>query len=111
MTNDLHTRRCVSCEGGAEALRPEEVKKYISEVPEWHADPDAAKIARNFKFKNFTEAMAFLNRVAAIAEEENHHPDMHAYYNKVTLELSTHAIGGLSENDFIVAAKIDALRG
>ena len=55
--------------------------------------------------------MAFLNRVAAIAEEENHHPDMHAYYNKVTLELSTHAIGASSENDFIVAAKIDALRG
>lgn len=110
MPSILHKKRCVPCEGGAKPLSPDEVKKYLAEVPEWHADPSSSKISRTWKFKNFIETMAFLNRVAEIAESENHHPDMHASYNKVMLELSTHAIGGLSESDFILAAKIDALR-
>jgi 4a-hydroxytetrahydrobiopterin dehydratase len=66
-------------------------------------------LQREFKFKNFIEAMKFINQVAVIAEEEGHHPDIYVFYNKVKLQLTTHAIGGLSLNDFIVAAKVDAL--
>ncbi|HLD71755.1 MAG TPA: 4a-hydroxytetrahydrobiopterin dehydratase [Candidatus Peribacteraceae bacterium] len=109
MSTNLLKKKCVPCEGGAQPLSPEDVKKYISEVSEWHADPEVKSIGRQFKFGTFMDAIAFINAVAALAEEENHHPNIHAYYNKVTLNLSTHAIGGLSENDFILAAKIDAL--
>ena len=110
MAKNLLQKKCVPCEGGAQPLSPEDVKKYISEVSEWHADPEVKSISRQFKLASFDDAIAFINAVAAIAEEEDHHPDIHAYYNKVTLELSTHAIGGLSENDFSLAAKIDALK-
>ncbi len=67
------------------------------------------KISRNFKFKDFKESMRFVNEVADIAEGEGHHPDIHIYYNKVDIELITHEVGGLTENDFIVAAKIDRI--
>ncbi len=69
----------------------------------------AHKIRRQFKFKNFREAISFINKVAEIAEKEGHHPDIYIFYNKVQLDLFTHAVGGLSENDFIMAAKINAL--
>ncbi|MDP3795077.1 MAG: 4a-hydroxytetrahydrobiopterin dehydratase [bacterium] len=70
---------------------------------------DETKIRREFTFRDFPEAMAFVNKVAQLAESENHHPDMHIFYSRVVIELWTHAIGGLSENDFIVAAKIEEL--
>lgn len=86
----------------------EEAQSYIDENPDWILDADAKKISKEFKFKDFIGAINFVNLVADIAEEEGHHPDIHIDYNKVNLELWTHAINGLSENDFILAAKIDA---
>lgn len=89
-------------------MAQEEAKKMMAELhSDWELKED--KIEREFKFKDFREAMSFVNKVAEIAEGEGHHPDMEIKYNKVEIELSTHAIHGLSENDFIVAAKIDKL--
>ena len=85
-----------------------QIAEYLPQVQGWEFVDDK-KIARNFKFKNFAEAMQFVNRVAEIAESEGHHPDIHIFYDSVKLEFETHAIGGLSENDFIVASKINAL--
>lgn len=83
-----------------------EVKKYLEEVPGWRASGDFKKISREFKFENFKEVMKFVNKAAEIAESEGHHPDFHIFYNRVNIELWTHAVQGLSKNDFIVAAKI-----
>ncbi|MBI4098792.1 MAG: 4a-hydroxytetrahydrobiopterin dehydratase, partial [Candidatus Magasanikbacteria bacterium] len=87
----------------------ERVEELLRDVYEWSADAEYKKIERVFKFKDFKEAMVFVNHVADIAEAEGHHPDITINWNKVALSLSTHSIGGLSENDFIVAAKINAL--
>jgi 4a-hydroxytetrahydrobiopterin dehydratase len=78
-------------------------------VPGWELQPDEQKLVRSFKFKDFKEAMAFVNRVADLAEAEGHHPDILISWNRVRLELTTHAIKGLSENDFIMAARIGEL--
>lgn len=75
----------------------------------WDMTKDAKLLTQTFTFANFVEAMKFVDQVADIAESEGHHPNIHIFYNKVTLELTTHAIGGLSENDFILASKIDTL--
>ncbi len=89
----------------------EDEDKYIAQVSEWELNRGAThKLEREFKFKNFKTALAFVNKVGAIAESEGHHPDIHIYYSKVLLELYTHAIGGLSENDFIIAAKINVMK-
>ena len=116
--NNLLKKKCVPCEGGAKPITHEAVLKYMEQVPSWKLTEDpspnlqkfgmGAKISKEFKFKDFIGAINFVERVADLAEMEGHHPDIHIYYNKVVLELSTHAIGGLSLNDFILAAKIDA---
>lgn len=107
MCMDLTLKKCVPCEGGMPPFTEAEVNRYISQIPNWEV-LDFKKIRREFKFKDFKEAIAFVNRVADIAEAEGHHPDILVYqWNKVRIELSTHAIGGLSENDFILAAKIN----
>lgn len=103
----LTQKHCVPCEGGTQPLLKREAHEYHKEVPEWKLHQKS--IEREFKFKNFKESMAFVNKVAEIAEEEGHHPDTYIFYNRVRLQLSTHAIGGLSTNDFIVAAKVDRL--
>ncbi len=108
--NDLLKKVCVPCEGGAEPLKFGEVQDYMPEVLGWVLSEDAKKISKEFKFKDFIGAINFVERVADVAESENHHPDIHVYYNKVVLELWTHAIGGLSENDFIVAAKVEQVK-
>lgn len=90
-------------------LTREEAEKYLHDMPGWMLWPDGKTISKSFKFKDFKSAFAFAGSVAAIAEEENHHPDLLVSWGRVEIELSTHAIGGLSENDFIVAAKIDAI--
>lgn len=87
----------------------EEAERYLPEVPGWTLAPDGTKISREFEFENFKGAMRFVNAVADIAESEGHHPDIYVFWNRVKFELSTHAIGGLSENDFILAAKIAKL--
>ncbi len=108
---DLTQKKCVPCEGGTPPMRPEEAMRLQQQVKDWHLLTlnGIATIEKKFKFKDFAEAMKFVNKVAAIAEEEGHHPDIKISWNKVTLQLTTHAIKGLSENDFIMAAKIDTL--
>ena len=109
MKNALAKKKCIPCEGGVAPLSPKEAKIYIPHVKGWKLDAKGKEISRTFTFKNFVKAMAFVSAVAKIAEKENHHPDIHIFYNKVTLDLSTHAIKGLSENDFILAAKVDGI--
>lgn len=91
------------------ALSPAAVAKLLKEVPKWKVDAASKSILRTFAFKDYYGTMGFVNAVAAIAHAEDHHPDMAVGYNKVTVLFSTHSVGGLSENDFIGAAKIDAL--
>lgn len=106
---DLISKKCVPCEGGMPSLTHAEIGEYMPQVKEWQCEDDK-KIFREFKFKNFKEAMEFVNKVAGIAEEEGHHPDLFIHsWNKVRITLWTHAIDGLSENDFILAAKINKL--
>lgn|SRR3989338_2328017 len=106
----LDQKHCVPCEGGVAPLAGEELNNYLKAVPNWQLDGDKKKIRREFTFKNFKDALAFINKVGAIAEDEQHHPDIFLHdYKLVTINLWTHAIGGLSENDFILAAKIDNL--
>lgn len=106
--NNLSKQKCVPCEGGTPPLTKEESEKLLAQVSDqWKLNEKS--ISADFKFKNFKESMAFINKVADIAESEGHHPDIYIYYAKVRLELSTHAIGGLSINDFIMASKIDTL--
>lgn len=105
----LTKKKCVQCEGGVPPLRDEEVNMYRKLVhSDWQAK-EGKKIVREFKFINFVHALAFVNRISELAENEGHHPDLHVGYGYCTVELWTHAINGLSENDFIVAAKIDEL--
>jgi len=102
---DLTQKKCVPCDGGIPKLGPDEAELLLKEVPSWHIEDK--KLHKLFKFKNFNKAMAFINRMADIAEMEGHHPDFHVHYNRVEVEIWTHAIDGLSENDFILAAKLD----
>lgn len=89
-------------------LTQEEIKNYLAQVPTWEF-LETGKIIKEFKFEDFLKAMEFVNKVAAIAESEGHHPDIAISYNKVEITLWTHFVNGLSENDFIVAAKIDTI--
>jgi len=107
--SDLAAKRCVPCEGGVKPMNLDEARKMLSELHDWQLDDSGKEIARNYKFKNYYETMAFVNALAWVAHREDHHPDLQVGYNRVEVRFSTHAIGGLSENDFICAAKIDAL--
>lgn len=102
----LEERRCVPCEGGTMPLTIQEAETLMKDLSGWALSPSAKKISKTFKFKDFAEALAFTNTVGAIAEAEGHHPDLMLAWGKVGIELTTHAIGGLSVNDFILAAKI-----
>jgi 4a-hydroxytetrahydrobiopterin dehydratase len=108
--NDLRNKKCVPCEGGVPAVSREEAEKLLEDLPGWRLSDDGIRIRREWVVKDFMAGLDFFNRVAELAEEEGHHPDVHlAGYRNVSIELWTHAIGGLSENDFITAAKIDEL--
>lgn len=106
---NLSDKKCAACEGGTPPLEAERVKEYMAELNGGWGVLDKKKIKKEFKFKNFKEAIIFVNKIAEIAESEGHHPDIHIFYNQVIIELWTHAVGGLSENDFIMASKIDKL--
>jgi 4a-hydroxytetrahydrobiopterin dehydratase len=107
---ELSSQHCKPCEGGVEPYTPEQAQQQLQEVPGWKLTHDGKAIRRDWKAKDFEAAFDFLGRVAQIAELEGHHPDLHLEgYRNVWIELTTHAIGGLSENDFILAAKIDQL--
>ena len=105
---ELENKKCIPCEGGVPPLTEEEVLEYITVVKGW-VIKDNKKITKKYNFVNFKHTMSFVNEVARIADEEGHHPVMHVYFGSVEIELWTHAIDGLSENDFILAAKIDRL--
>ncbi len=107
--SDLVTKHCRPCEGGVEALGSAEVRRLLSGFPGWNVNDAGDEIRRTFQFKNYHEVMAFVNAVAWMAHRENHHPDLEVGFKKVVVRYSTHAIEGLSENDFICAAKVDAL--
>lgn len=107
MCMHLSEKKCVACEGGTVPLNQVEAGVLVQQVNDWRLSHDARTLTRDFSFPNFAEALAFVNQVGAIAESEGHHPDIALGWGKVTVSLTTHAIGGLSENDFIVAAKID----
>jgi 4a-hydroxytetrahydrobiopterin dehydratase len=105
--NELRQKRCVSCESGVPALPADRIRALLGSVPEWKL-VDGKRIRRDWRVRDFAEAMAFFSEVADIAETEDHHPDLHLVgYRNVTIEIWTHAVGGLTENDFILAAKID----
>ncbi len=107
---ELTHRRCKACEGGVPPLSAEQVRDYLKAVPEWELTDDGRRIFREWRVKDFLAALDFFNRIGRVAEEEDHHPDLHLVgYRNVTVEIWTHALGGLSENDFILAAKIDQL--
>jgi 4a-hydroxytetrahydrobiopterin dehydratase len=108
---ELARKKCVPCEGGVPPLTYDAANKLLAQLDkEWMVIDDAHLLTKHFSFKDFKETMHFVNKVADIAEEEGHHPDMTVTYGGVTIELMTHAIGGLSENDFILAAKIDEIK-
>ncbi len=106
---DLAQKKCEPCEGGVAPLTPPQFGNYLDQVPEWSV-VDNKMIERLYKFKDFAQALEFVNNVGAIAEGEGHHPDIFLHgWNKVKITLWTHAIGGLSLNDFIIAKKIDEI--
>ncbi|HEV3167175.1 MAG TPA: 4a-hydroxytetrahydrobiopterin dehydratase [Isosphaeraceae bacterium] len=103
----LTQKHCTPCEGGLPPLTKEHVSDLLTAVPGWKLTADGKAIRHEWRAKDFMAAIEFFNKVAAIAEEEDHHPDLHLQgYRNVAIELSTHAIDGLSGNDFILAAKI-----
>jgi 4a-hydroxytetrahydrobiopterin dehydratase len=107
---DLARKRCVPCEGGVPRLERAEAEQLAAGLPGWTLSADGLRIRKEWTLKNFMAGIDFFNTVADLAEKEGHHPDLHLVgYRKAAIELTTHAIDGLSENDFILAAKIDML--
>ena len=105
----LSEKHCKACEGGISPLTCKEAEVLLKKVVNWELNKEGTEIRRTFSFKNYYHTMAFVNALAYIANIENHHPDLEVSYNRCIVRYSTHAIGGLSENDFICAAKADAL--
>ena len=107
MSDDLSEKRCLPCEGGVEALTPETVKKQVAALQgAWQVNADSTEISRKFEFQNYYHTMAFVNAIAWLAHHENHHPDLEVCYGHCLIRYSTHAIKGLSLNDFICASKV-----
>jgi 4a-hydroxytetrahydrobiopterin dehydratase len=106
---ELAQKHCKPCEGGSQPLGEDAVKALLASCPEWETCDEGKAIQRHFRFADFHQTMAFTNAVAWIAHREDHHPDISLGYNHCTVKYSTHAVNGLSENDFICAANIDAL--
>ena len=107
---DLTHRTCRPCQKGTSPLSLSEAKEYLHQVPDWRLADNGKSVSREFLMKDFVSAVRFMDQVAEVAEAQDHHPDLHVTsYRKLRIELATHSIGGLSENDFILAAKIDQL--
>lgn len=104
---ELNEKRCAPCEGGVDKLTTQQIEQFMPEIPEWSLKDDI--LVRSFKFDNFIQALEFTNRVGELSEEEAHHPEIVLAWGQVDLRIWTHAIDGLSENDFILAAKVDRL--
>jgi 4a-hydroxytetrahydrobiopterin dehydratase len=109
-TSDLTSKRCAPCEGGIPGVPAVQVPQLLSQLRGWKLTSDGKAIRREWRVNDFLTGLDFFQRVGRLAEGEGHHPDLHLVgYRNVAIEISTHAIGGLSENDFILAAKIDKL--
>ena len=109
-SDELVAKKCVPCEGGIERCSLADAEAQLRKLTGWQLTHDGKRIRKNWTVKNFMAGIDFFNRVAKVAEDEGHHPDVHLEgYRNAWIELWTHAIGGLSENDFILAAKIDEL--
>lgn len=105
---DLATKSCKPCEGGTAPLEQQEIDRLLKSLSGW--EQQGKELVKTYQFKNYYETMAFVNATAWVSHRENHHPDLEVSYRQCRVRYSTHAIGGLSENDFICAAKIDALQ-
>ncbi len=106
----LTDKKCKPCEGGVSPLNESQARGFMKQLKTgWELLQGSKEIRKEYRFKNFKETMGFVNLVAAVAEGEGHHPDMEVSWGRCVIRLSTHAIKGLSENDFIMAAKVDAL--
>jgi 4a-hydroxytetrahydrobiopterin dehydratase len=105
----LKEMKCVGCEGGIPALTTSQAKEFLKQLPEWVLSNDGKFISRVFKFIGYGKTMAFVNAVAWIANQEAHHPDMEVSFDQCVVKYTTHAVDGLTENDFICAAKVSAL--
>ena len=109
MSETLADKQCVPCRGGVQPLKGNELKQLHSNVPEWTVTNER-QLRRDFRFPDFKQALDFVNRVGAVAEEQGHHPDVLLAWGKADITLWTHKIDGLTESDFIMAAKIDRLK-
>ena len=107
--NRLLDRHCTPLPAGTPPLDTDALHGLLAEIGDWHPNEDGTSIEREFHFKDYYHTMAFVNAVAWIAHNEDHHPDMSVHYNHCRVRFSTHSVGGLSENDFICAARVDAL--
>lgn len=106
---DLSKKKCIPCEGGIPALTKKEISEYVDNISkEWKVN-DNSKLSKEFYFVSYKHTIDFVNKVADLAEEEGHHPVLHVFFGRVVVELWTHSINGLSENDFILASKIDKI--
>jgi 4a-hydroxytetrahydrobiopterin dehydratase len=111
MSDNLSAKSCTPCRGGVEPLSLEAAKTYLKNTPAWSLLDKGKRLERKFTFKDFAGALAFVDRVGAIAEEEGHHPDISFGWGYATVSVFSHKIKGLHENDFILASKIDKLPG
>jgi len=108
----LDKKHCVPCEGGTPPLSDAEEDAYLLQTPDWALERGGThRLSKTFRFPSYPEGIQFAQAVGSLAETENHHPVLTIKYKRVLVQLSTHAVGGLSENDFIMAAKIDGLAG
>ncbi len=107
---ELTEKHCLPCEGGVKPLTAAEAQRYLAKLSDWQINEPHTEISKELKFKDFYHTMAFVNAIAYMANIENHHPDLEVGYNYCKIRYSTHAIGGLSENDFICAHKVEKLR-
>lgn len=106
---NLASKKCIPCEVGGVALTEGEARQFLAQVEGWDLEKDATQIEKEYRFKDFAEALTFVQAIGQVAESEGHHPDIDFGWGRVHVRLTTHSMKGLSENDFIVAAKIDAL--
>lgn len=104
---DLSQKKCVPCEGGIPPLNEKEISEFKKQISDTWIVSENSKLTKEFFFVSYRHTIDFVNKVASIAEEEGHHPVLHVYFGRAVVELWTHSISGLSENDFILAAKID----
>src|SRR5690348_10746034 len=108
MPTNLAEKTCVPCRGGVPPLKGDELKKYQAQLPDWQVVSEH-HLERNYSFPDFRSALAFTNRVGELAEEQGHHPDIYLTWGKVGIKIWTHKIDGLTESDFVMAAKIEQL--